>query len=388
MAFVSDEELDEDGKDIDTQADDLQSTPSVDREALVADTYAEGIENSVIEKLSEKDEVTIEDLRQLPGSAGLTDDQLTAAWAKAQKDAGIVTDAAKTDLPFPVYDAQGNKISADKVNIADLLSGKALIGYQAMGKEQRKAFADVVRNASQGHWNEHRYTTVQQQYKAATQQLETLQKESASHKDMQGQWNAALTALVMGDNNPMRAMVEAYKGALGKSGITPEGFVPQDTVRAQQEDMERGNQWYTDTGLPAAMDIANRYSADAKEVMGAIKYFIENEPNLTPQRIDEIIKFDVPYAFEANGYMAKDSGTSQDIGPRTNGVMPSNEVAELQKQVTALTARLAGASNARTESIRDKGRKIPPAGSGATSGAGDSMPAFNSRAAMKDWLQS
>lgn len=362
------------------------------RDDLRESAFAEGIEDSVLESLASKDSITIEDLRSIPGSEGLTDEQLTAAWTKAQADAGIEggpeVQAAdtKVELPFPVYDAAGNKIAADKVTLGDLLSGKALVGYNAMGKEQRKALNEVIRNASQGHWNEHRYNTAQEQYRQSHQRATTAETKIKQFEEQQGQWNAALTALVMGDNNPMKALVEAYRSQMGKStGITPEGFVPRDQVEQQAAATERGMQWYNDVGLPSALDIADRYGANAKEVMGAIKYFIENEPVLTPERIDEILKYDVPMAFEQNGYVAK--GGTQNAGPGTQAETP-NEVEALKKQVEALTQRLAGTANARTEAVRAKGKRIPPAGSGATSGAGDSMPAFKSRESMKEWLRS
>lgn len=380
------------GSQVEDRSTDEPQTKTFDRESYVNDTFAEGIEESVIEELGAKEEITIDDLRKIPGSEGMSDAQLTAAWDKAQKEAGIGEgeggEQAKVELPFPVYDAQGNKIAPDKVTIADLMSGKALIGYNAMGKEQRKAFAEVVRNASQGHWNEHRYTTVQSQYKETARQVESLRAEAKQFEEQRNTWNSALAALAMGDNSQMKQIVDAYRQGLGRSNVAPEGFVSQDLVREQAEAAERGQQWYTDVGLPAAMDIASRYSADAKEVIGAIKYFIENEPVLTPQRIEEIIKYDVPMAFEAQGYSADGNAPEPEAGIRTGGNTPGNDVAAMQKQIDALTARLAGTENDKTNRVRNKGRNIPPAGAGSTPGAGDSMPAFKSRGDMKEWLQS
>lgn len=397
MALDTDNEDISEDTEADTQVEDRSAdepqTKTFDRETYVNDTFAEGATESVIEELAGKEEVTLDDLRKIPGSEGMSDAQLTAAWDKAQKEAGIGGDEdganVKVELPFPVYDEKGNKVAGDKVTIADLMSGKVTIGYQAMGKEQRKAFSEVVRNASQGHWNEHRYNTVQSQYKQTAQQVETLRAEAKTFEEQRSLWNSALTALVMGDSNPMKQMVDAYRQGLGKSGVAPEGFVSQDSVREQQEAADRGQQWYTDVGLPAAMDIANRYGADSKEVIGAIKYFIENEPVLTPQRIEEIIKYDVPMAFEQNGYTANETSAPQ-AGTRIGGApanQDGNDVAALRKQIDALTARLAGDENDKTERVRTKGRKIPPAGAGSVPGAGDSMPAFKSRDQMKDWLR-
>lgn len=388
------EEGNEEGNATESNTEVVNDDANLSREDLVANTFAEGIDDAVIENLSGKENITLDDLRQLPGAEGLSDAQLTTAWARAMKDAGLengLEGDKKVELPFPVYDAQGNKIDSDKVTLGDLLSGKALVGYNAMGKEQRKALNEVIRNASQGHWNEHRYNTVNSQYRQEHQRASELQKQVTQFTEQQSQWNSALTAMVMGDAAPMKALVDAYRGALGKTNFTPEGFVPQDTVAAEREASERGMQWYQDVGMPAAIDIATNYGADPKEVIGAIKYFIEAEPVLTPQRIDEILKYDVPMAFEANGYSPKGSGTgitnkNGNGNEANNGA--SNEVETLKNQVAALTQRLAGNTNDRTNAVRDKSKRTPPAGSGATSGAGDSMPAFKSRDAMKEWLRS
>ena len=365
---------------------------SFSRESLTEQAFAEGAEESVIEELGNVEahpEITIDDLRQIPGTEKLTDAQLMAQWEKAQAEAGGESAAEKPlELPFPVYDAQGNKIAADKLTLSDLFSGKVQIGYQAMGKEQRKAFSELVRNASQGHFNEHRYNTVQGQYRETAQKLAEREKAIATYEAERTQWNAALTALVMGNNGPMKALVEAYKGGLTKTGITPDGFVPKEQVEQQRQAEEAGYKWWTDVGVPAAYDIATRYGADAKEVQNAIQYYINNEPNLTQARIDEIIKFDVPYALEQNGYSS--NGQPAQAGTRTGGQpnQSNEDVSELRKQVQALQAKLAENANASVARTRTKVRNAPAAGSGATAGAGDSMPSFKDRASMKEWLQS
>lgn len=383
-----DTELEQEDTEGNTQVEDTsKDSSSTSREDIVNDTYDEGIEEAIVDALADKTDITLDDLRQIPGTEGMSDEQLQAAWDKAQKDEGIGSNAdaaTKVELPFPVYDDRGNKIASDKVTLGDLLSGKALVGYNAMGKEQRKSLSDVLRNASQGHWNEHRYTTVQGQYKEATQKLTSAEKELTSAREMQKQWESALTAISMGNSAPMAAIVNAYKAALGKTNATPEGFVPQDQVAAERENAERGMQWWTDVGMPAAYDIASNYKADAKEVQGAIQYYINNEPNLTPDRIEEIIKYDVPMLLEQNGYKAG-VGVVATSGSNGGNV---DEIAELKKQIAALSGRVASDTNTRTNTIREKGKKTPPAGSGATGGAGDSMPSFKSRQEMKDYLQS
>lgn len=283
----------------------------------------------------------------------------------------------KLELPFPVYDKDGNKVEIDKVTLAALFKGDLQVGYNALGKEQRKTLVDAIRNASQGHWNEHRYTTVQQQL---TQTLAKHKELESKHKQFEGereQWNAALVALIAGDNKPMQRIVDAYQASMTRSGQVPPGYVPQADVEASAEQERQGTEWLHTVGMPAAMEIAQTYAASPKEAYNAILYYIQNEPVLTPQRLEEIIKYDVPMAFEQNGYTA--------TGKKTPAVESNNELSELKKTVEALQARLADKNNNVTETVREKTRKAPPPGSGTTAGAGDSMPSFKSRAQFKAW---
>lgn len=366
-----------------------QDEPHTDRESLRTDAFAEGIEDNVIEELAAKEEVTLDDLRKIPGAEGLTDSQLQAAWDKAQAEAGGQAGAEqKVELPFPVYDAQGNKIAPDKVTLGDLLSGKALVGYNAMGKEQRKALSDVIRNASQGHFNEHRYNTVQSQYREAATKLEKLNADAKEWETQRSQWTAALNALAFGDTSKMAAIVNAYKAALGKSGQpAPEGFIPQEQAQQEREAAESGMRWWADEGLPAAYDIASTYGADKKEVAGAVQFYINQEgSNMTRERLQEIYQYDVPMLLEEKGYKANGQSGIRTGGQPTN-TGPSNDVADLRRQLEAQAAKIAELSNGRTQSVRDKGKKAPSAGSGSTPGASDGMPSFKSRQQMKDWLQ-
>src|SRR6266404_3673155 len=225
----------------DTTRDEPQ-TKTFDRDEYVNDTYAEGVEENVIEELAGKEDITLDDLRQIPGAEGLSDAQLQAEWDKAQKEAGVEGDdpsLSAKELPFPVYDAQGNKVTADKVTLDDLISGKVQIGYNAMDKEQRKTLTEVLRNASQGHWT------------------------------------AALNALAFGDNKPMANLLNAYKAELGKTGnAPPAGFVAEDTIRQQRELEQAGLQWWTSEGLPQVYDIATKYGADRAEVQRAAEFYI------------------------------------------------------------------------------------------------------------------
>jgi len=369
------------------QVVDDKSTPTdapvTSKDDLYDSAQNEGVENAIIDELAEKEAITIEDLRRLPGAEGLSDAQLQAQWDAVQKQAGSAGPNAgdqKVDLPFPVYDKDGNKVAKDKVTLEGLLSGDFQLGYNAMGKEQRKALTEVLRNASQGHWNEHRYQTVQSQFKEVNTRYQEAQKQIAEFTSERNQWNVALTALIAGDAEPMKGLVNAYRQALTTSGMVPKGYVPEAEATAQREAEARGNQWWVEVGVPEAFKIAQSYGADPKEVQGAIKYFLENEPVLTQDRINEIIQYDVPMALEQNGYTS--SGK-----PATTANEPTGDVAELKKQVEALTKRLAEGNNTRVQSARNKNKNAPAAGSGSAPGAGDSIPNFKTADDMKKWLR-
>ena len=161
-----------------------------------------------------------------------------------------------------------------------------------MGKEQRKALTEVIRNASQGHFNESRYNTVQGQYRDVATKLQQREAEIKKFEEDRQVWNSALTAISMGDSSKLAAIINAFKSSLGKTGITPEGFVPQDQVAAERAQAEAGMQFWTNEIVPAAYDVARNYNADPKEVQNAVKWYVENEPNLTRERLDEIIQIE------------------------------------------------------------------------------------------------
>jgi hypothetical protein len=362
------------------------------RDDLYAQAETEGVEEGIIAELEAKPDLTIEDLRRIPGAEGMSDEKIKAGWDKAQAEAARLAAGGKpgeagTDefkLPFPVYDAQGNKIDAlDKISLRDLFEGKLQVGYQALGKEQRKTLTEALRNASQGHWNEQKYTTTLQERNTMAQQVAELQKQVSGFGDQRKVWDSALTALAMGNAEPMKKLAQAYQTALTQMPTATPGMVSITDVQAEQRKVEAGWQFINDTINPAAMDIAKRYDADPKEVVGAIRYFIEREPPqfLTKEKIESILNYEVPMAFEANGYTANgaERATASPAAP--------DKITTLEQTVAALQKRIADGANQSTQQVRDKGKKAPPVGGGSTPGAGDSMPSFKSRSQMQAWLR-
>lgn len=379
-----------------TELPDKPSGETQDRQSLIDETLSEGVNEAVVEELAAKEgDLTVEDLRRLPGSEDMSDDELKAEWAKAvataegqtaDTDAEGIT-AGEFKLPFPIYDAQGNKIEAfEKVSLRDLLEGKLQIGYQAMGKEQRKTLTEAIRNASLGHWNEQKYNLTLQERNQVSQQLAEARNQISSFNSQQKVWDAALTALAMGNIEPMKKLATAYQAALTQLPQQQPGMVSVDQVRQEQLEYERGLQYIQGTIIPASVDIATRYGANPQEVLKAVEWYLQREPPefLTQEKIQSIIQYEVPALLEANGYTVNDNNR-QATGANTAG--GNAEVEELKRTVAALQASVADAKNAKTQAVREKAKKAPPAGGGSTPGAGDSMPSFKSRSQMKAWMQ-
>lgn len=385
------------------EANEVQSTPVPDhaggvtqdrqsiRDSALEDAGQEASRTSAIDDLVSKEgEITIEDLKKLPGSEGMTDEQLKAEWDKAVAAEKTGTGEQEVEsafkLPFPIYDKDGNKVEAlEKISVRDLLEGKLQLSYQAMGKEQRKTLTEALRNASLGHWNEQKYNTTVEERNRVAQDLTKAQATLDQHTTERKVWDAALTALAMGNIEPMRQLAAAYQQNLTNVPQNTPGMVSVSSVEAERAEVAAGNQFIQETIIPAGVDIATRYGADPKEVLGAIEFFLKREPMqfLTREKIDSILKYDVPNVLEENGYTPKSQGSATGVKPAGQ----SNEVAELRKTVEALQSSIAEKKNNAVQSTRERSKKIPPSGGGATPGAGDSMPSFGSRSQMKAWMQ-
>lgn len=358
------------------------------RQELIESTLAESgdsaLQEAIVEELGEKPgELTIDDLRKIPGSEGMSDEELKAEWEKAVATAGgqAAQAAEAFKLPFPVYDAQGQKIDAlEKISVRDLLEGKLQIGYNALGKEQRKTLVEALRNASMGHWNEQKYNTTIEERNRVHQELQTARQQIDQFANERKVWDAALTALAMGNVEPMKALAQAYQKAITSMPQAAPGMVPVDQVRAEQEQIAQGQKFINETIIPAGLDLAQRYGADAKEVIGAIESLIRRDMQfLTREKIDSILQIEIPQLLEANGYSMTGQASQQ--------AQPSNELTELKQTVAALQERIAGQKNASTQAVREKTKRVPAVGSGAVPGAGDSMPSFKTRSQMKAWMQ-
>lgn len=323
-------------------------------------------EDEQIAELAEQtDEPTIEQLRELAGKdgEGLTDDELQAEYKKAQEEEDF-------KLPFPVYDAQGNKIEGlDKLTLQDLLSGKVQIGYNAMGKEQRKALNDILRVAANGHLNESKMATSIAERNQVAQKLQELQAEHSSWATQRQTWNAVLGAAHAGNFDPLKQLIAAYGRELS--------VLPEPVADNSAELEQAGLNYFVTNVAPEAVKIAVQYGADPAEVTRAAHEMIVAEGEfLTQEKLDNILKYELQALLESSGYTA---------GAAPVPTQSVDIAAEVKRQVDAALA--VQKTNATTERVRNRMRNAPPAGAGSTPGAGTSMPAMKSREDMKKWLR-
>lgn len=360
------------------------------REDIKQAAYDEAGESADLEAtfstLAEKSgDLTPAELREAAGKLGegMSDEELQAAWKQAQTGEPA---ADKTEeqfkLPFPIYDDKGNKIEAlDKVDIKALLSGKLQIGYNALGKEQRRALNDILRNASLGHYNEQKMTTLQQERKQVYEELQTLKKEHESWGGDRKLWDKVLGAYVSGNPEPLKQLVQAYAAEMGR---LPKEEAPN--VQVDREREQAGQQFVLNHIMPAANKLAGEYGADAQEVTNAILGRIQEEPSefLTREKVDSIINYELPHMLEEAGY-AK-GGQSIVNGGAENAELKAamGRIDALEKQ---LQSQLAESKNAPLNRVKGVVRKVPSAGSGNPAGAGESMPAMKNRNDMKKWLR-
>jgi len=203
-----------------------------------------------------------------------------------------------------------------------------------------------------GHFNEQKYNTAVAERNHVASQLAEMQKQVDLSNNERKVWDAALTALSMGNIEPMRKLAEAYKNAITQMPQAAPGMISVDQVRAEQEQVANGQRFINEVIMPQAVDIAKRYGADVKEVAGAIEHFIRRDLGfLTREKVEQIIQYEVPALFEANGYSA-----NAEAGQTNQATQPNSEVAELKKTVDALQARIANTAKVSTRRRRSNTR--------------------------------
>lgn len=347
-----------------------------------------GLDATFAELAEREGELTAADLRQAVGAdaEGMSDAELLAAY-KAAEVAQAAGTAGATDgsddeapafkLPFPIYDAQGVKIEdVSKLTVQDLLSGKVQVEYQAMGKSQRKAFADLVRTAANGHYNESKMATLMSERGQAYDQLQKIRDEHSAWAGERQSWNKVLDAALAGNVAPLQQLIQAYATELGKAAPAA---APEAEGSYSPEAIAEGQRYVMTT----AQKLASEYGADASEVMNVFLDMINKEPAdfLTKEKIEAIAQYELPAVIEAAGYAR--NGTAPAL-PQADGDPRDARIAALEKSLAEVKA---GQANATTAAVRARAKSAPASGGGSTPGAGDSVPSFKNRAQMKEWLQ-
>lgn len=366
---------------------------STGHDTLVDEAFQEGELGARLGELPEKDVYTAAELRGALGDTaeGLTDEELVAEWQKAvaakSGEAESVEEGEEEEVPaqepvklegFKLYNEKGEEIADPaKVSIVDLLTGKVQVGYTALKGEQRKNLRDLARVASLGHYNEKIVVDLRTERAQAMQRAAAAEAKAAEHLSIQRQWDAALTALVNGNAEPIQRLAAIYQQKLAQGGTTA---AEQPTGQQDAEYDAIGQQVFNEHVVPRAQELATQYGANAIEVAQYILYLCEQEGEfLTPAKVEAILQYEMPAILEQT-YGSASSVVTPKEDPR------DAKIAALEKQMAELTATT---KNAATERLRNKNKKAPPVGSGSTPSGGETIPegALKSRQAYKDWTR-
>lgn len=346
------------------------------------DAAVDGETNVVVDDLASRDgEITMEDLRTIPGAADLTDDELKQLWTEAQgADAAKPADsaaAAAVQRAWKYYGADDKEISdVDKLTVADFLRGK--LSYTANEKEQRKTLDELIRVAQFGHLNDSKLRTAVDERNSVYEKYQKLVPEHARLTQQQQLLGHALDEFTRGNEAPLKALVDAYRTARG----TPPAVQSAPAAAADQPDAAAMRVYY-ETVVPAANELAKRFNVDPQSVSNLILQMVDEEPAefFTAAKLQQILQHDAAARIEQ---LIGASGAPAAAG--------TDEVARLRAENAALKAN---ATNAMLDGIRARNRRTPPAaGSGATVGGGSndagSIPkgATESASAFRDFLKS
>lgn len=363
-----------------TDEEQLESTSSEEIELTRESALDEGVTNAVVDNVGDG-EPSVDDLRALPGADEYSDEELLAMWKESNKgEEKPETPAQAAARAWKFYGADGKEVAdVDKMTVADFLKGK--LGYNANKAEQQKTLDELLRVAQYGHLNESKLSRAEAARQAASKELETLRGQTTKHSQNEKLWNYALSEFLRGNDKPMDAIIQRFREA---AAAPPELAGTESTDTASEAEGMRV--WYEEI-QPRADDIAKQYGAKADEVRNYVQYLINNEPELTQERLDEIIEQEMPMILEQNGFRA--SGQPAVAGKAAApAAQPNAEVAALQKQIAELQAQM---KNQKTSGVRERMKRLPPSSSGRQSGDvdGSEVPgdAVKTREAYKKYLR-
>ena len=316
---------------------------------------------ALIEELSKLETVDVAALRRLPGAEALKDDELLAMWEEANKP--------PKPRSYKLYKDDKELEDFSDLSVEDMLE-QIQFGYQALGKEQRKTFNELVRNASLGHYNEQRVAELKNGQLQIHEKYTKLNEEHEGWRKDRMLVEQALSAAAAGNVQPLQALVAAYT----KAALEPGQEAVAESAAGTDDDNAAGMRVYYEYIVPEADKLAAKYKVERQEITEAIMYLIDQEPPelLTADRVKQIIEIEIPNALENRAAANPSKPDPRDA-----------ELAELKKQVAALTAQK---ENAETTALRNR-KPAPPPGAGHTPGNTVTMPAFKNREEAKEWLR-
>jgi hypothetical protein len=358
----------------------------MNRDEIFAAADEEADFNIAAEALEDKDEITIDDLRTLPGVTDeMSDDDVLAAWKEVQSGgegdeeqiaaAAGAESAVKTSRGYKLYDESGQEIGdISKLSAEQLLKSK--IGYNANKSEQRKTLDEIVRVAQYGHLNEGKLSVAQRERDDALERLTKQEPVLAEAMRVNGAVRYAVTQFLLGDETHLKSFISAFQKQMGAGGVTPAQQAPT------QPDSSAGIKTYYEEILPSAYTVADRYGARREEMRAVVDNFINTTRNLTREKLNQYIEEEIPLILESQGYSIRQSAAPvQAADPR------DTKIAELEKKL---------ASKTKVDSVlqlRNRNKNIPSAGSresmdsGSADGPVVPAAAIKSRADFKKFLE-
>jgi hypothetical protein len=357
-----DEELEQAGVDTSAkdQADGSGDDSAGDEPVQLGDTPDDQFEK-IFEELSEKGEaVTVADLRRLPNSDKYTDLQLIQMFQEAIKP-------EPWTKPYKFYKDDQPLESLDGLSAAELLN--MAVGYSANGKEQKKAFDELVRVAQNGHYNESVMAQLKNERNDFYQRYTKAQEELGGLQSERQKLSYALQQYAQGNAEPLAKLAQAFNEELN----TPPAA---ESVQPDLEVERAGVQFYYENIVPATGRLAADYGVDQAALQQAIDARLQEEPAeyLTQDKLAYIFNVEFPQRLESQGFKR---------GGKQESQQSNAELEAVRKELATLKAELA---NSRNKAIKSK--TPPPGGKGVTPSAGESMENVKDRRSMKEFLQS
>lgn len=281
---------------------------------------------------------------------------------------------------------QGDKELADfdptKMTAAEFLA--LTIGYTANGKEQKRNFDGVLRNAQQGHHNAEVRQRIEQERDHAVKEWQTHRTEVESHRAQRKVWTAALTAATRGNVEPLRQIVEQFQKAMdadeAPAPTVPSGYVSQEAVAREAA----GRQVYETRILPEAAALGKRFGFPQEQVATAIIKMVENYPTefLTNDVLESIMKVELPSMLERL--------REEHPIPTPEVSAEAKRITELEAKLNELTGKKVEQDNAAVKAVHTRRAAAPPGvpTTAAAAGEFETSPAdTESAAGMRRWLR-